>query len=298
MNLSNAHNQRISVWKNNIPDIKSHNKNWIRDNHEVIYNYIKNNYANKNTIKSHLSTLAQIMKMAKNDQFYKKYSDESTDLSKSVQDSYLDQTVPINRNYISLEEIEHRRDELKDMFNADPSNNKLNEQYLILCLYTYQPPIRMEYKNMQIVDTIPNNTDNFMLHNNNHYYVIIQNDKVIRHYGTAQFELNDTLNTIINDSLTAYPRKYILSLISNPNKPIGKQGFEKLMNSCFPDKKVSVDLIRSAYITNRYNDKTFTMRQKKSWQHLCAILLMSHLKCTIKLLTHQYMMNRMLSISC
>ncbi len=75
--------------------------------------------------------------------------------------------------------------------------------------------------------------------------------------------LDSTLNSIIDDSLIHFPRKYILSLIRDGNKPIGKQLFERLLTSCFTDKHVTLDSLRSAYITDKYNSKQFTMRQKE-----------------------------------
>ena len=81
----------------------------------------------------------------------------------------------------------------------------------MLSLYTHQPPNRQIYRSMLIVDKIPGNNNNFILKKGNKYYVIIQDDKVISTYGSATFELNDNLNNIINESIKAYPRKYIIS---------------------------------------------------------------------------------------
>ena len=270
MELSNNYNEKISTWRNGISAIKDHDVglNWIYKNHKRIYDYIKKKYTNKNTLKLHISVLAGVIKMLKGDKskIYQKYSLEATNLMKDIQDSYLDNThISKNRvdNFVTLQEIETQRDELGKLFNEDRSDNKLNLQYLLLCLYTYQPPIRQEYKDMLIVNKIPNDHDNFILNQNGKYYIIIQHDKVSKKYGAAKFLLSDTLNAIIKQSLISYPRQYILSLVNNPNKPIGKQMFENLLHSCFPDKKVSVDILRSAYITDKYNNKHFTMRDKE-----------------------------------
>ena len=93
-----------------------------------------------------------------------------------------------------------------------------------------QPPIRMEYKNMQIVTALPKNTKQiFLLNKNSKYYAVIRDDKVIKSHGADQFELSNELNSVINESLRAFPRKYILSTQRNGDYPINKQGFESLL---------------------------------------------------------------------
>ena len=287
--LSQNYKDKISVWSNNIPEIKKHDQSykWIGNHHKTIYTYIKTAYTNLNTLKSHISVLASMLKLLGTHPLYqKKYSYESTDLAKEVQNISEHQELAPNRNFVSLDEIEARRDELLELFRNNKSNNKLNLQSLMLSLYTYQPPIRQNYKDMLIVDKIPdNNNNNFILKKGNKYYVVIQDDKVVNTYGPANFELNDKLNNIIDESLQAYPRKYILSLMSDPNKPLGKQNFERLLNECMPNKKLSVDLLRSAYITHYYNKPNFTLAQKndlaKKMRHSVNIAMLSYQKMNI-----------------
>ena len=260
---------KINVWKNDIIDIKKHDSKyaWILKNHKKIYNHIVNKYTNLNSLRSHISALTSIIKAMRgsNSYLYKQYSKIAIKIQKQIEGEQSNQTVPENRkdHYVTFEEIEQRREKIKGLFIADPTNNKLNLQYLVLCLYTYQPPIRTEYKNMRIVDKIPNKYDNFILHKNKKYFVVIQNDKVIRTHGVSIIELAHPLEDIINESLRYYPREYILSLVSNPKKQLGTQNFNKLVHDCFPNKNVGVDLIRSAYITHKYNDSRFSMKQKK-----------------------------------
>lgn len=280
--LSKIYEQRISVWKKNILTIKKHdhNFNWIVKNHKLIENFIKSNYTNLNSLRSHLSTLTAIIKHKKgeNSRIYKHYSKKAIAIQKKIEDGYKDQTLPKNRvgNHVSFEEIEKRREQLKELFNENKTDHKLNLQYLLLALYTYQPPLRQDYKDMMIVqDKVPNKKENFLLKKRDQWFVIIQQDKVIRAQGSAVFELNQLLGKIINVSLMFFPRKYILSALKDPNKPIGKQGFEKLLRDCFENKKVTVDILRSAYVTNKYNDNTFSMRQKedlaRSMRHSVSI---------------------------
>ena len=73
--------------------------------------------------------------------------------------------------------------------------------------------------------------------------------------------------------------------MSDPNKPLGKQNFENLLSECMPDKKLSVDLIRSAYITHMYNKPNFTIAQRnelaKQMRHSRNIAELSYQKMNI-----------------
>ena len=145
----------------------------------------------------------------------------------------------------------------------DRTNNKNNLSWVLLSLYTMQPPTRMEYKNMKIVDVLPKNKkENYLLRKNDKYYVIIRDDKVTKSHGPDQFELSNELNNVINESLQAFPRKYILSTQRNGDSPINKQGFESLMKQCFNPQNVTVDILRSSYITNAYSDPRMTLKMK------------------------------------
>ena len=83
---------------------------------------------------------------------------------------------------------------------------------------------------MIVNDKVPNNKENFLLKRGNKWFVIIQQDKVIQTHRPATFELDNTLVNIIDNSLKYFPRKYILSSLRDPNKPIEKQGFESLLS--------------------------------------------------------------------
>ena len=130
-------------------------------------------------------------------------------------------------------------------------------------MYTMQPPIRMKYKTMQIVNVLPKNKkENYLLRKNNRYFVVIRDDKVIKSHGSDQFELSNDLNNVIHESLEVFPRKYILSTQRDGDRPIGKQGFESLLRQCFSPQRVTVDILRSAYIPNFYSDARHSLKEK------------------------------------
>ena len=267
MNFSNDYKMKIATWEKKLPEIvKDDNYKWIAKNHKKIYEYITTHYENKNTLKGHISVLSGILRELDTlPGIQKKYSKIATDLNLELQtESKKQELLPQRKqNFVFFQDVVKRREDFRKLFEHDKTNNKNNLSWVLLSLYTMQPPIRMEYKNMKVVTALPKNTkQNFLLNKNNKYYVVIRDDKVVKSHGPDQFELSDELNEVINESLQAFPRKYILSTQRNGDYPINKQGFESLLKQCFSPQKVSVDILRSSYITNAYSDPRMTLKMK------------------------------------
>ena len=199
MIFSNDYNMKISAWEKKLPElVKDNNYKWIAKNHKKIYEYIRSKYTNKNTLKGHISVLAGILRELDTlPRVQQRYSKISTDLCLELQDESKKQELLPQRkqNFVLFQDIVKRREQFRKLFEADKSNNKNNLSYVLLSLYTMQPPLRQDYKDMQIVDVLPKNKKlNYLLHKNNKYYVVIRDDKVIQSHGSAQFELSNELN--------------------------------------------------------------------------------------------------------
>lgn len=79
-----------------------------------------------------------------------------------------------------------------------------------------------------------------------------------------------------------YPRNFLFSLQHNPEKAMGNQCFDKLLASIWPDKKVTVNVLRSAYVT-AYYDRHPDIRARDSlaarMRHSRHTAEMSYYKC-------------------
>jgi predicted nucleic acid-binding protein len=199
-----------------------------------------------------------------------KYSSESTNLNNIVNENYKYQIIDPKRlnNYVTYSELVERREMLNDMFlNNDTLTNTqlyyLNMKHLILSVYTMQPPLRHEYKDLIILNMAYNTQSNYIVNDDNKFIIYINNDKVIRSHGNIKLHLCDELNKIILRSLKHFPRTFLFSNFKDYTQPIGKQGLENLIKSCFDDKKINVDIIRSAYITHFYNNKKMNIHEKE-----------------------------------
>ncbi len=161
--LSKINKERSNVWLNKLKLKFDDSYNWVFKNHERIYKFILEHYNNMNSRRSHISTLASILRELGKIDLYEHYSKIAIQLQKKIEDEALDNQLIDSRKdlKITYNDVLQKRNEYKDLFMKDMNNKKLNFQYLILCLYTYQSPLRRDYVNMRIVTSIPKNKDNF-----------------------------------------------------------------------------------------------------------------------------------------
>ena len=161
MEFSNDYKVKINTWEKKLPElVKDNNYKWIARNHRKIYEYINRNYTNNNTLKGHISVLAGILKKLDTlPLIQKKYSKIASELCLELQDeSKKQQLLPQRQqNFVVFDDIIKRREQFKQLFLNDKTNNKYNLSWMLLSLYTMQPPLRQDYRDMQIVDILPRN---------------------------------------------------------------------------------------------------------------------------------------------
>lgn len=280
--LSNVNQKNVKTWHNNVEDIKSslNDLKWVFDNNKKIGKYIKDNYDNNNTLSSHYSTLSLIIKEYEDDDIAEKFRDLSVKHKKIVDKEY-DKQEP-KENQIDFDDIVDKRKEYKKIYLENKTKKNIMFKYLILALYTYQAPLRADYADMEIYNkNPPKNNKNYIWKKNNKWIIVINNDKVSDTYGRGEIEIESIqLNKLINETIEQYDRKYLLSLITDPNKPLGKQNFIRLLNEIFKPEKIGVQIFRSAYITNKYSNKKFTIEDKKK-----LALMMRH---SYEIASHAY----------
>ena len=147
---------KINVWNKQI------NSSDIAEKRNEIYDFIKKSYTNKNTIKSHLNTLGSVLKkLNKFPDDQKKFIDEAILINNQVTEEAKNQELSDNRKnkQTPFSEIVKYRDKLFKLFENNPTHSLTNIRHLILSLYSYQPPIRRDYKKMEIIYKEPENTN-------------------------------------------------------------------------------------------------------------------------------------------
>jgi hypothetical protein len=254
--LSNNSKARLTTFQNaglitNINDVPA--------KRTQIYNHIKTNYTNKNTIKNYLIALGLILRaLNKNLDASQRYLNEAVNLKELVNLDYEKQefTEEQKQNFIPYIALLKIKDYWKKIYNK---NNTIKNNYLLLLisLYTLQPPLRKnDYMNMKILNNIPPNDDSNYLHKkrNNKYTLIIQNDKVSEYKPRGEINIeNGELIDIINTSLRNHPRPFLLSSLVDVNKHMLANTFVRLINEIFVpfgEMRPGINLLRVAYITH------------------------------------------------
>ena len=223
-----------------------------------IYDFIinKGNYATT-TKRDYLIIFSLLLKnlgqYKAGEQVYKNVKE----YAKIHNDNEYKQTLDENekKNYIKYNELTDKVNELIRVYNNNPTEKNIIK-LLVLSLYVLQPPLRNDYYNMKIIYN-SNDDDyknNFLLIDGNMYYVIINQDKVIKLHGRGEIPImNQTLKTILSIYINnyAFTNKYLFE--NNDKTPYKKYQIQYIINGMFKKKLLNIYNLRSAYISDFYN---------------------------------------------
>jgi len=237
----------------------------------------------KSTIKNYLVAIVVLLmsNKTKYEGLIKKYQDKIKSLQNDINDKYDDneKSNKQKENWVEYSEIlkllRKIKKEVKPLLEKEELSNKekdLIQQYLVLYLYSGKafPVLRNDFAEMKIVNE-GNDTDK-----SKNYFVIKKNGPPIfrlNEYKTAKFQgekdipVKDMeLRRLINKWAIINGTGFILVNISN-NTPMKANGISKYLNKIFEkylNKKISTSLLRSIYISHKYNgDKQLTVKDKK-----------------------------------
>ena len=162
------------------------------------------------------------------------------------------------QNYIQYDKLYERVNTLMYAYNESPTLKNIR-RLLILSLYVLHPPIRNDYYNMKIIYNVEDddNKNNFLLITDDYTNIdiIINQDKVINLHKSIYIPIeNPLLMRIIKTYIKFYINKSIY-LFENPNKtPYTKRQIQYIINKMFDHKVLTIYNLRTAYITNFYNN--------------------------------------------
>ena len=267
--MSNKHHfNRINQWAKYLGLSDVSDLDWVPTNLVKIIDYIENKSGySSSTKESHLFTLVKVLK--------------------EYQDNRLPQVMMKARQYLSYNNQERNKQEmdeseLKSWRQHSYFKKKFLEivgdyttDSLILGLYTLLPPIRNDYNSMKVVMNedpfkYKGKSDNYMVINQDGFYLVMNDYKTKKIYGSKVIDLFNELLPIevrkeidfmkkyIEESLKQNPREYLLG-----NKPLTKRQVILGLQRNFKDEGISptIGIMRSSYITwvhdsyNKYSIK-------------------------------------------
>jgi hypothetical protein len=242
------------LYKLNIPVSDSN----ILKHVDTIYEFIdtKGGYATT-TKRDYLIVLSLLLKNLKQHDTSKFVYSRALHYSKKHNDREMSQTLDDNekQNYITYNELTVKLEELIKIFRDKPTLNNII-RVLVLSLYVLQPPIRNNYGDMKVIHNRDDNDmkDNYLLiDNDTDMYIILNNDKVIKHYGSSNIKItNERLRDIITIYVTEYTPNNIYLFENKDGSPYTKRQIQYVINRMFHDRTLSIYNLRSSYISEYY----------------------------------------------
>lgn len=82
------------------------------------------------------------------------------------------------------------------------------------------------------------------------YQVVLGYHKSSDKHGTVIRDMPRSVNQHIYESMKIWPRKYLIPLLNDGNRPMGRSGFSHFFTKIFDDKNVGSRMARKAWKTN------------------------------------------------
>ena len=198
------------------------------------------------------SILVLLSAVDSENRLYKKYADKLLELT-MLYKRQMDKNEKTETQELNWIEHSQLINIAKKMLKKNPGS----QDSLIAALYSYQPPTRLDFYDMQIVgpkDEI-DNTKNYLVIQSQRTKRFIFNDyKSANKYNTIEIKVNKQLNTVINKFLKMNPdRKYLLQ--NKAGLPLTRNNLGKKLPVIFKDtgKHVTLNIIRHVYISENIN---------------------------------------------
>ncbi len=155
---------------------------------------------------------------------------------------------------------------LQDLINKRDEEGLDIMSKLLLGIYTYIPPVRLDYYNTHIIKNGETpETDNYIILGDGHAELVIGKYKTSRKHGNIIHpKLPDELYRIIVQSLMEFPRKYLFETNGKPYS--SNVGFSKWSSSVLTKLfgvELNLTMIRHIYISSLDLSKMTVKERKK-----------------------------------
>ena len=155
------------------------------------------------------------------------------------------------KNWVSLDVLKKIMRKYKKEAMENP-NIKTVQKYLVSALYLLQPPKRLDFSNMKIIETRKedNGKNNFMLNlGRNKKYFIFNEFKTDKSQGSKEVLINKELNSIINMWLKV--NKSDDFLLNNRGQPMSSNSLGKYITKIFEPsgKSITLNLLRNIFVS-------------------------------------------------
>lgn len=164
----------------------------------------------------------------------------------------------------------NKQKELQDRFysinnQVSKEGYALNQDLLLISLYSLIPPLRNEPKFLEFTETEKNSGDWVLIEGRN---VSLDLNEIKKKHAPIKLSVPDTLRDILLDSFNAFPRQYVFTdTLKYPSfdKKAAKMTMNNRLANLFREStyKVGASMLRSSYVTFMF-EKQITYN-KKEW---------------------------------
>lgn len=237
----------------------------------------------KSTIKNYLVAIIVVLmsNKSKYEELINKYQDRIKLLQEDINEKYEnnEKNDKQKKNWIDYEDIlkllRKMKKETKPLLEKEQLTNKekdLIQQYLTIYLYSGKafPVLRNDFAQMKIVnegEDIDKDKNYFVINKKGAPVFRLNEYKTSKFQGEKDIPVKDMeLRRLINKWAKINGTGFLLINVSN-NTPMTANGISKYLTKIFKkhfDKKISTSLLRSIYISHKYNgDRQLTTKAKK-----------------------------------
>lgn len=282
----------IKFFRNNFPSFKKYKTtddlSWVINQHRQLTAEIFDYYGSREskrvaTLKSRFNAITRIFRIAfdtKNYELYDKYSSIVIFLGSYVDDDENENELSELelKKFITFDIVLNKQKELQRQFE-DIENKQtaraydLNQELLLVSLYSLIPPLRNEIKSLKFTKTSQKNGDWIYIRNDD---VILDLNEIKKRHPSIYFNLNEEapeLAKIVKQSYILYPRVSVFTHLKK-YPDISKQATPQSLDDriskmfAFTGQMVSVNTFRSSYYSyiNREairKGKQLTMKRKE-----------------------------------
>lgn len=257
--LSKTNLDNISNWYKQLHNKKApDNHKWILKEHSSIVSKVieKPGKYKDNSKKTFYSTLAKVIRLETGDTLdnplFIMYSKKSTELAKVDETRREEQllTEDEKKKWISFSELK----KIVETNHSKMFDGDMSDMYkgLIACCYFYIPPIRVDLGDIHIwkkKTKLPKDKLNYMIKKDGLWVFVLREYKTYAKYGEAEVKTTKDLTELIDETLTEYPRKYLLTSVLDIRKPLGVSGLQKSITNIFG---IGISTIRKIYGSHFY----------------------------------------------
>lgn len=249
----------VSLLKNIMKNMNYENVDDLDKNPEKVIEFLKENYPNINAIKTRLSALFVV---SENKDYHTFMMDNITKYNEEV--SKQEKNQKQKENWMTSEEIQKIYDDLET--NVKPLWKRKDlttkeilkiQDFVILSLFTLIPPRRLlDYIEFKI-NNINTNADNYIKGSN----LVFNTYKTSKSKGTQTIKLPKDLKSILTKYIKLINDKSDYLIFNNKFQQLSTPNFTLRLNKIFGNKKVSVNMLRHIYLSEKHRDNLKDMKE-------------------------------------